>query len=281
MKTNYINPNISKESCEEPVGTQVTDIAKKIDYGTLVKPFKKGKKLKNIQEAIKDPIVDDIKADANIETGSHEEDTLNSLYDRTIKYYICPECGETINNITDWVRRRGGDSVIYCCPKCGAGFEPRELDQMMVFEGDNLDTTYVSDDMKIRSNYKEPEVYEDKISDNSLSKDLVTLDDMVFNSNITKPLFKNINDAMQLSSALGSLAGTLEGKGFISGEDGQAISDRGFAKAIRPTNETMEVTSSDVDKIVDSIKSKTDDSKAIERLNVIESLLKRYLEKVD
>ena len=62
--------------------------------------------------------VDAAKRDLGIESGSDEEDTLNSLFDRKIKSYTCPECGGQIESINDFGRTKY-DGVVRC-PKCRA-----------------------------------------------------------------------------------------------------------------------------------------------------------------
>lgn len=74
-------------------------------------------------------VVDDLKLNAE------EEEELNSLYDREIKGYICPNCGKKIPNILDWNRVfYKGWGTEYYCPYCGVNFSATEVRDTAVFK---------------------------------------------------------------------------------------------------------------------------------------------------
>ena len=123
-----IKKSNSIKDSDESCGTQVTDIAKKVDYGKLVRPFRQHKK---VEESV------DIKRDANIEPGSDEEFMLDSLYDKVIGGYVCTECGKTIKNITDFNKKSFKDfGVEYYCPYCGEPYTPQDLNAICFYETD-------------------------------------------------------------------------------------------------------------------------------------------------
>lgn len=105
----------------------------------------------NLYESInKNLLMDDIKQDLNIEPGSEEEENLNSLYDRKIKFFICPECGEHIKSILDFEKTRFNDLI---CPKCHSVI-PREEIKIVYDESQEIQES--PSDGVIRRGYIDP-----------------------------------------------------------------------------------------------------------------------------
>ena len=71
---------------------------------------------------------EDVKRDLAIEPGSDEEATLDSLYDRKIKNYICSYCHKSIKNINDFDKKFYKDyGTEYVCPYCGEPYSFKDL----------------------------------------------------------------------------------------------------------------------------------------------------------
>lgn len=94
----------------------------------------KWKELEKINESLKDTLVYDVAKDLAVEPGSDEEDALNNVYDRVIKGYKCRDCGNIINQITDFDKKAYHDRVEYYCPKCGEPYEPNDLQDIEILD---------------------------------------------------------------------------------------------------------------------------------------------------
>lgn len=257
-----------KTNLKDTEGTQVTDIAKKVDYGTLVKPFKKGKKLKDFNET------------------TSEQSEVSKLGG-----YVCTNCEKEISSDSDFANN-------CTCPFCKHKYNADEIEGLSFYETnitssilnklfesfkDDLKTTYEGKSgLKIKSNFEEPKVYEEKLSDNSLTKNLVKLNDFVFDSNLRSDISKNVKDFMDLASLLGRLSGSLESRKLISADDGQAVSDLGFAKSVYADDEILNVSKDELNKILSSMKSELgSNTDLIQYLDSIENILTKYLDKAE
>lgn len=90
---------------------------------------KLGLKEKSINES------EDVKRDLAIEPGSDEETTLDSLYDRKIKNYICSYCRKSIKNINDFDKKfYKGYGTEYVCPYCGEPYSFKDLKNIARYE---------------------------------------------------------------------------------------------------------------------------------------------------
>lgn len=78
---------------------------------------------------------EDVKRDLAIEPGSDEETTLDSLYDRKIKNYICSYCRKSIKNINDFDKKfYKGYGTEYVCPYCGEPYSFKDLKNIARYE---------------------------------------------------------------------------------------------------------------------------------------------------
>lgn len=78
---------------------------------------------------------EDVKRDLAIEPGSDEEATLDSLYDRKIKNYICSYCHKSIKNINDFDKKFYKDyGTEYTCPYCGEPYSFEDLKNIAKYE---------------------------------------------------------------------------------------------------------------------------------------------------
>lgn len=112
-------------------------------YRSCENPFGE---VENINES------EDVKRDLAIEPGSDEEATLDSLYDRKIKNYICSYCRKSIKNINDFDKKfYKGYGTEYVCPYCGEPYSFKDLKNIARYEEvySNLDLDNMNEDAVI------------------------------------------------------------------------------------------------------------------------------------